>query len=215
MLLRGRLIGFGAAIVAAVLVLVFAPHSFSGIVRDIAAYDAAALVLLVAIYSLTMSNDPLETRMRAGTEDPGRYLVFFSIVISCIIAMGSALLVLPKPHKFVHGWETQFVMVLGLIAVACAWTLIHTAMALRYARLYYFDDDGTGSGGLEFPKTPQPNDHDFVYFSFIIGMTFQVSDVLVTASWFRRHVLYHSVISFVFNTAIIALGVNIVSGLIH
>ena len=88
-------------------------------------------------------------------------------------------------------------------------------MSLRYARLFYYDDDGEGIGGLEFPKTPYPDDFDFAYFSFIIGMTFQVSDVMVTDTAFRRHVLYHSIISFVFNTAIIALGVNIVSGLIH
>ena len=214
MLVRGRIVGFGAAILAAIAVLAFAPHSYSGIVRDIAAYDAAAFVLLVAIYALTMSNDPLETRARAGSDDPGRVLVFFAILASCLIAMGSLLLVLPKPHKFVHAWETQFVMVLGLIAVACAWTLIHTAMSLRYARLFYYDD-GEGTGGLEFPKTPQPDDYDFMYFSFIIGMTFQVSDVIVTSGTFRRHVLFHSIISFTFNTAIIALGVNIVSGLIH
>jgi len=203
MIVRGRVIGFGAAILIAVAVLIFAPHSFSGIVRDIAAYDAGAIVLLVAIYSLTMSDDAEHTRMRAGTEDPGRYIVFFAILVSCVIAMGSALLVLPKPHKFVHVWETQFVMVLGIIAVGCAWTLIHTAMSLRYARLFYYDDgDGTGIGGLEFPRTPEPDDYDFMYFSFIIGMTFQVSDVMVTDSGFRRHVLVHSVISFAFNTAI-------------
>jgi len=215
MIRRGRVIGFGAAIIAAIAVLVFAPHSFSGIVRDIAAYDLGAVILLVAIYALTMSDNPDLTRMRAGTDDPGRYVVFVSILISCAIAMGSALLVIPKPQKFVHPWETEFVLVLGIIAVACAWTLIHTAMSLRYARLFYYDDDGEGIGGLEFPKTPYPDDFDFAYFSFIIGMTFQVSDVMVTDTAFRRHVLYHSIISFVFNTAIIALGVNIVSGLIH
>jgi uncharacterized membrane protein len=216
MIVRGRVIGFGAAILTAVAVLLFAPHSLSGIVRDIAAYDAGAIVLLVAIYSLTMSSVPERTRTRAGTEDPGRIIVFFAILISCVIALGSALLVLPKPHTFVHVWETQFVMILGVIAVGCAWTLIHTAMSLRYAHLFYYDDgDGTGIGGLEFPKTPHPNDYDFMYFSFIVGMTFQVSDVVVTDTGFRRHVLYHSILSFAFNTAIIALGVNIVSGLVH
>ena len=88
---------------------------------------------------------------------------------------------------------------------------------LRYAHLFYFDenDDHQADGGLTFPGTQKPNDYDFAYFAFVVGMTFQVSDVQVTRPAMRKVVLLHGLISFGYSTAILALGVNIVSGLLH
>lgn len=83
--------------------------------------------------------------------------------------------------------------------------------ALRYARLYY-RDDGAGEGGLEFPGKEPPDDFDFAYFSFTIGMCFQVSDVSVSSRLIRRTVLVHSLVSFLYNTAILALALNLVFG---
>jgi uncharacterized membrane protein len=87
----------------------------------------------------------------------------------------------------------------------------------RYAHLFYFDsdDDGTAQRGLIFPGTKEPNDFDFAYFSFVIGMTFQVSDVQIKDSGVRRVALFHALISFAYNTTIVALVINIVSGLFH
>src|SRR5262249_25252673 len=108
--------------------------------------------------------------------------------------------------------EAMFVG-LCLAAVGSAWMLTHTAYTLRYAHLYY-RDDGEGEGGLTFPGSQDPAYFDFAYFSFTVGMCFQVSDVMITSPLIRRAVLGHSLLSFVYNTAIVALSLNLVFGLL-
>jgi uncharacterized membrane protein len=110
--------------------------------------------------------------------------------------------------------ERGVAVALAIAAAVLGWLVTHTTFALRYAHLYY-RDDGTPGDGITFPKTERPDDYDFLYFSFVIGMTFQVSDVQVNDSANRRTVLVHGLISFVYNTAILALGINLVSNLLH
>jgi uncharacterized membrane protein len=100
------------------------------------------------------------------------------------------------------------------LAVVSAWFLTHTAYALRYAHLYYRDDD-EGEGGLAFPGEGRPAYLEFAYFSFTIGMCFQVSDVGVSSRQIRRAVLGHSLLSFLYNTAILATAVNLAVGLFN
>jgi uncharacterized membrane protein len=105
----------------------------------------------------------------------------------------------------------------GVLAVCLGWFLIHTMFVFRYAHLYYYDSDqdGTAQRGLTFPGTTEPDDYDFAYFSFVIGMTFQVSDVQITDPGVRTLVLFHALLSFGYNTAILALGVNLASSLLN
>jgi uncharacterized membrane protein len=96
--------------------------------------------------------------------------------------------------------------------------LVHTVFGLRYAHTFYGDPDGPAgpkshAGGLEFPGDREPDYMDFAYFSFTIGMTFQVSDVVITSRDFRKLVLAHGMLSFGFNTVILALTLNTVSAL--
>ena len=99
-----------------------------------------------------------------------------------------------------------------------SWFLIHTVFAMHYAHGYYHDEDeGPGfasAGGLEFPNEKEPDFLDFAYFSFVIGMTCQVSDVQVSSQGMRRLALVHGLLSFVFNTVILALSINLASGLL-
>src|SRR5437868_13660851 len=105
-------------------------------------------------------------------------------------------------------------MTLAEITIALSWTLVHTAFALHYAHDYY---RGSKPGGLQFPSGDR-QDHadywDFVYFSFVIGMTAQVSDVGITDKTIRRTATIHGIISFVYNTALVALMVNIAASAI-
>jgi uncharacterized membrane protein len=98
-------------------------------------------------------------------------------------------------------------------AVVAAWLLTHTAYTLRYAHLYYRDDD-EGEGGLSFPGDGAPAYVEFAYFAFTIGMCFQVSDVAVTSRQIRRAVLGQSLLSFAYNTAILATAVSLVVGVL-
>ena len=102
-----------------------------------------------------------------------------------------------------------------MITVVLSWVFIHTIFAFHYAHEYYGETDGKRKGGLLFPKAdeekkaPAPEYWDFVYFSFVIGMTFQVSDVQITASRFAAWSSFHGVVSFFYNVAVLALMVNI------
>ena len=115
------------------------------------------------------------------------------------------------------GMKDEFIIVpVSFFSILCSWALVHTILTFHYAHLYY-DDDKTGNkanyGGLQFPNDDTPDYRDFAYFSFVVGMTFQVSDVQVTDKTMRRLVLAHGLISFVLNTFVVALTVNFIAGL--
>jgi len=101
---------------------------------------------------------------------------------------------------------------LGAAAIPLGWLTIHTIVAFHYGNLYYAPQAGGFARGLEFPgDEAEPGPWDFVYFSFVIGMTAQVSDVAVSSSVLRRSVLGHGVLSFFYYTGIVALAVNAAS----
>ncbi len=105
-------------------------------------------------------------------------------------------------------------LLLALATIVLSWLLMHAVFGLRYAHKYYDDDANSAHkhvGGLKFPGDDRPDYRDFAYFSFVIGMTCQVSDVDVTSREMRRLVLLHGILSFGFNTVILALTINTVS----
>lgn len=99
--------------------------------------------------------------------------------------------------------------VLAVVAMICAWMMLHTGYARLYQRLYYEEKP---EGGLEFPSNEPPNDADFIYFSFTIGTTFAASDVDISSRRIRWYVTVHSILSFFYNTAVLALAVGILTG---
>lgn len=105
--------------------------------------------------------------------------------------------------------EVVLVDALALLAVVVAWALTHTYYALHYARLYY--QDGADGGGLAFPGQTPPAYMDFIYFALAIGTSFAGSDVTVTSPEVRRTVVGHVLLSFAYNTAILALALGIIS----
>ncbi len=214
---RGRLVGFGAAGVAATAVLLASPAWLAGFQRAVAAYDAAAVAILAVFWGLAMHRDPSDTQARAAVEDPGRNVVLAVVLLSVAVGLTSAVVILGQgPHVATLN-EKLVVYALGLLAVVGGWFLIHTIFLFRYAHLFYYDDDDDNEAdrGLTFPGTKDPDDYDFAYFSFVIGMTFQVSDVQITDPGIRRVALMHALISFAYNTAIVALVINLLSGLFH
>ena len=106
--------------------------------------------------------------------------------------------------------------ILVAVTLFVSWLMTHTTFAFRYAHEYYEVDDGAAGicGGLEFPGEKRPDYLDFLYFSLVLGMTFQVSDVQITARKFRRLAAAHGLLSFLFNTIILALTVNIAAGML-
>jgi uncharacterized membrane protein len=105
-------------------------------------------------------------------------------------------------------------IVLSITGIISSWVMLHSIFTLHYAHLYYSKIKGTATAcGLDFPEEKKPDYIDFAYFSFIIGMTFQVSDVTINSRIIRRTVLAHSLLAFALNTFVVALTINLIAGL--
>ena len=215
--LGNRLLAFGFAGVTGAIVMFAAPAWLHGTTRAVAAYDCGSVVLLGVFWFLAMHSDPRYTNARASIGDPPRNAVLGVVLASVTVALSAAVSILGRGPGVATPHERAVAYTLGIAAVALGWTLIHTTFTFRYAHLFYNrdPDDNEADRGLLFPGTTDPNDFDFAYLSFGIGTTFQVSDVQVTDRGIRRVVLFHSIVSFVYNSAILALLINIVSGLLH
>jgi uncharacterized membrane protein len=211
-----HIVSFGGSLLAAAIVVLVLPNWHGPWTRFVAGYDVFALCMLAWYWLIALQRDAKGAGRRAGMEDPGRNVIVVLIVASVAFGFGAALEILGRgslqgdPHQ-------AFMYAIGLGAVVLGWFLIHTVFLFRYARLYYEDRDHDckSDGGLIFPGGHEPSDLDFAYFSFVLGMTFQVSDVKVTSSSIRKLALAHGLISFGYNTAILALVVNVVASLLR
>ncbi len=197
---------------AALLTVLFLPRSYPAAVRAVAGWDAGSLTLLSLTWWIIVSSNPHRTKRRAASQDPGRTAIWIIVLISSVFSLFSAAVLL-RHTKNVAPAQALLLTGLCLGAVITSWALTHTSYALRYAHLYY-RLDSEGEGGLSFPGGAPPDDLDFAYFSFTLGMCFQVSDVSITSRRIRRYVLIHALISFAYNTAILALALNLAFGLL-
>jgi uncharacterized membrane protein len=179
----------------------------------IGAWDSFALVLLALIWVAIFSSGIDHIRYRARTQDLSRALIFvFTVAAACSSVFAVVFLLSAAKHTSHLGLHAT----LSVVAVISSWTLVHTMFSMRYAHAYY-GDGGKGeanAGGLEFPSDDNPGYLDFAYFSFVIGMTCQVSDVQITSKGLRSVALVHGILAFCFNTVILALTINTVSGLL-
>ena len=184
------------------------PPSLGWAVRGVGGWDLALVVLLGLPWRMMLRSDPDQSRQRAVSTDPGGFGVFLISLVASFVSLAATIVTLRRPGAFAPEPVTGLLVVLGVVAVIGAWILMHTAFALHYARLYYAVD---APGGLAFAGGP-PDDLDFAYFAFGIGTAYEVSDVTVSSRPIRRFVLIHSVLSFVYNTAILALLINLLAG---
>jgi uncharacterized membrane protein len=195
--------------VATTLVL---PARVGSAFRAVAGWDAAALALGALSWLLILRADAAETRRLAAAEDPGRRAAWVIVILASVFSLFANAVVLRDVRTCAAETRDLFIA-LCVTAVVAAWLLTHTAYTLRYAHLYYRDDD-EGEGGLTFPGDGAPAYVEFAYFAFTIGMCFQVSDVAVTSRQIRRAVLAQSLLSFAYNTAILATAVSLVVGVL-
>jgi uncharacterized membrane protein len=148
-------------------------------------------------------------------EDEGRWIISIAIAVAACISL---LAVGTIPHE--KQTPTAILMMhlgISISTIVGSWLLVHTIFTQHYAHLYYQGNKTLAerqSTGLEFPRELEPDYWDFLYFAFVIGMTGQVSDVNVTSRQMRRWSLVHGILSFFFNTTILAISINIVAGII-
>lgn len=185
------------------------PGDWRAVTRMLIGWDTGVAGYL-ALAAAMMGNAPAaEIRKHAAAQDEGAFALMVLSITAAIISLAAIFLQLStgaddKPDAWSH--------VLAIATVVLSWTFIQTIFALHYAHDFY----GTGkrANGLKFPDDEKPDYWDFVYFSFVIGMTFQVSDVQVTNKWIRRSVVAHGVLSFFFTTTVVALAVNMAANAI-
>jgi uncharacterized membrane protein len=168
------------------------------------------LVYLASSVALAGSLTTEGLRKKASIEDEGIVAIVLITLAVITLSIGSLVLLLGNDQR--NGWF----LVPAVANVPLSWATLHTIMAFHYAHLFYAPSEepgakGCDTGGLEFPRTKEPAVADFVYFSFVVGMTAQTSDVDVTSREMRNTTVTHAVVSFFFNTVILALAVNVLT----
>ncbi len=176
-------------------------------------WDVFCVVVLFNGWIVFFTCSPAQIRQIASKEDGSRLLVFLIVLISSLASMITILfLVFSKSQSPNRGLE----IAIAIAGMLLSWCIVHTTFCFHYTYMYYGDDDETPelhAEGLSFPEEKAPDYLDFAYFSFVIGMCFQVSDVTVTSRAIRRQVLVHSLLAFALNTFVVALTVNLIAGL--
>jgi uncharacterized membrane protein len=157
-----------------------------------------------------------DMRRAASYEDEGVLAILILTFFAVSLCVAAIFALLDHQHDPKAPLEAgPWMVAIAVASVLLAWLTSHTVMAFRYAHLYYSADDASGPGsasdarGLDFPGTDEPQIWDFFYYSFVVGMTSQVSDVQARSDRMRRATLIHGMASFLFNTVILALAVNI------
>ncbi len=180
-------------------------------------WEAFALTSLVLSWFIISTKDPYEARRNARLQDASATILFVLVICAATASLLAVGLVL-HDVKNLGSSELLVHVIASAAAVLISWTFVHTIFTLRYAHLYFYNarevQRHATTGGLLFPGKEIPGYTDFAYFSFVIGMTCQVSDVQIASPEMRRLALVHGLISFLFNTAILAMFVNIVAGLV-
>ena len=167
-------------------------------------------------------DDAASTREHAQAQDQ-RSFVLFALVLFIAFASTAAIATLQQNVRDLSGLDRGLHLALSVFALILSWLVIHTVFAFRYAHRFYGtgekDDDVAGgqthNGGLDFPGDGEPDYLDFLYYSHVVGMTSQVSDVVVTSRDMRLLTLVHSGLSFAFNMLVVALSINMMAAAIQ
>jgi uncharacterized membrane protein len=180
--------------------------------RLLVAWDVAVALQLILLGVMAARSPVAQIRQRAAEEDTGRIGVLIFTVAAALASLGAIVAELTSPSAISRAGHHGR-LILALLTILLSWAFIHSIFALHYAHEFYSENDGRG-GGLAFPGSDEPDYWDFVYFAFVIGMTSQVSDVAISSRSIRRTAAAHGIVSFVFNTALLALTVNIAASAI-
>lgn len=201
-------------LLVAVTILLLKHSGFSGLLITVCSWCVFALSFIITSWVILFTRTLSEIKKYAKKEDGSRvFVILITILTSFAALIAVLLLVIDKNRAASEEWIT---IPACIFAVIFSWVMVHTIMTFHYANLYYDDDEKKKKEqreGLTFPEEAAPDYLDFAYFSFVVGMTFQVSDVEVTDKKMRKIVLAHGLISFALNTFVVALTINFIAGL--
>ncbi|PVD53674.1 DUF1345 domain-containing protein [Terrimonas sp.] len=182
--------------------------------RIMLGWDVFCFCLLILYWLSFFTTPHTQIRRQAAQDDPSRVIIFIIVLVCSAASMLAIILLLTEKNETSPGKALH--VPLALAGMILSWITVHTLFTARYAHMYYGNHESkpdTHQGGLDFPNDQLPDFLDFAYFSFVIGMTFQVSDVDISSKKVRKLALLHGFISFIYNTIIVALTINIIVGL--
>jgi uncharacterized membrane protein len=207
-IIRARPRLFLSALIGLIVVAAL-PGEWKLTTRFLVGWDVGVVLYLAAAYSVVARADVARIRRQSQQQDEGRLMMLVLIVVAAASSIAAIIVELGAAPG---AGREPLRLALATVTIALSWAFIHTIFALHYA--HEFHAVHREGGGLNFPGKEEPDYWDFVYFSFIIGMTSQVSDVAITSKVIRRTAAAHGIISFFFNAALLALTVNIAASAI-
>jgi uncharacterized membrane protein len=173
-------------------------------------WDIAAALYLVLVWAAVYRMNAEVTARLAGREDPSNPVAELVVVAASTAALVAVAFALVRAGQ-TTGSTKAMLIALGAVSVVLSWLVVHTVYMLRYARSYY----GEPKGGISFNEDDDPAYLDFAYFTFTIGMTFQVSDTNISRKDIRRLALPHALLSYLFGAVILATAINVFASLLH
>ena len=200
------------AAAVAYLLLLLLPFEISS--RILLSWDIFCLCMMGLSWLLFFSTSAEDLPTVVEKQDENLKVIFSIVLLAVCFSLFGTLMLIIKTDE--TEWSKIFEAVISISSIAFTWFLLHTIFTIRYAHLYHDQNElntGSNAGGIDFPGKDSPDYLDFAYFSFVIGMTFQVSDISISSPLIRRFVLLHSLLAFVFNTIIVALTINTVASM--
>lgn len=198
------------ALIVGVLVAIIGLLMDIGTISILIGWEVAVIIFVTWIWFIIWPMGHERTAVFALREDPGRVGVDILLILASIASLGAVGYALFAANTTDSAERQLFLTLISLFSVVVSWVLIHTIYALRYARFYYSNSfDGT----IDFNKGHRPAYSDFLYVAFTVGMTFQISDTAIMGTDFRKYVLRHALLSYVFGTIIVATTINLIAGL--
>ena len=206
---------FYVALAVGLLAAPVSPGELGAMERAVMGWDIGIAFYLILVFLMAARATPESMHQRAAIEDQARW-VFLTLMAGAAFFSMFALLGILHRVKDASGMEAAGLAAVAGATILMSWVFVHTAFAVHYAHDFYSDlASGAQAPGLLFPGISREPDYwDFLYFSFVVGMTCQVSDVQVANQPWRRLVLAHGIVSFMFNTVVLALSINLLAGLL-
>lgn len=176
-------------------------------------WDAFALSFIVTSWIVFFTRPVAEITRLANKEDGSKIFVLTSILVSAFASMFTVLLLIIAKDKLAD--QRELAVIFSITGMMFSWIMVHTIFTFHYAHMFYDagKDDTPEGTALVFPGENKPDYLDFAYFAFIIGMTFQVSDVQIRSGKIRKTALLHGLLAFALNTFVVALTINLIAGL--
>jgi uncharacterized membrane protein len=199
------------AVVIGLLTIVLLPYGLHLPTRMLIGWDVGIALYLAQTHTMFWRADVDQLRRRAKEQDKGEFVILLLSIGATLASVAAIVVELGGAKQSGH---VAIAALLATTTIVLSWGFVHTIFSMHYAHEYYGERRDGRIGGLDFPGTEEPDYWDFLYFSLVIGMTSQVSDVQITSKVIRRAVSVHGVLSFFFNLTVLALTVNMLSNLI-